>query len=420
MRKILTPWLTGILVPRSIRAVLEGLSQVPWAALEHAYGSASDVPDLIRALRSPDPEVRKNARWHLYGNIFHQGTRYEASAYAAPFLLELLADPTTPDRDELLGLLTLLAIGYDEAWLPNGFPVASYRQRAAGGEQILRAAPAPTGDEDDDSRYEYVESLDEHQQEQMFAHVELAVYDAVRAGVPLFRTLLTDENPGMRVAAAYALAWFSEDVVDTSPALVSAAGDPHPTVAATALVALGLVDTRDEAARRIIEAALADDREVVRWGAAVALARLHGPAAEAWAAHELVAWTGGSSKAHDGIPYLSGDLAGYAGLALGQFGDAQADASFDALLARIPAVSGPEALPVVGEALRRAFPAGRMRDGVSFADLDERQRRLLRTLADSPNTWGWGEYGLFGNFSLMVGGYGLPHDVNAMRTYIDG
>jgi hypothetical protein len=55
--------------------MLEGLSQVPWAALEHAYGSASDVPDLIRTRRSPDPEVRKNARWHLYGNIFYQGTR---------------------------------------------------------------------------------------------------------------------------------------------------------------------------------------------------------------------------------------------------------------------------------------------------------------------------------------------------------
>jgi len=254
----------------------------------------------------------------------------------------------------------------------------------------------------------------------MFAHVELAVYDAVRAGVPLFRSLLTDEDPGMRVAAAYALAWFSEDAVDTTPALVSAANDPHPTVAATALVALGLVGTGDEAARRSLEAALADDRDVVRWGAAVALARLHGPAADARAADELLAWTGGRSTIHGGIPYLSGDLAGYAGLALRQFGDAQADASFDALLDRIPAVSGPEALPVVGEALRRAFPAGRISDGVGFADLDARQRRLLRALADSPSTWGWGEYGLFGNFSLMVGDYGLPHNVNAMRTYVDG
>jgi hypothetical protein len=32
--------------------VLEGLSDVAWAELEHAYGSAADVAELIRALRA--------------------------------------------------------------------------------------------------------------------------------------------------------------------------------------------------------------------------------------------------------------------------------------------------------------------------------------------------------------------------------
>lgn len=176
------------MVGATFPVMLEGLSHVAWAELEHAYGSAADVPDLIRALRAADPEIRRKARWHLYGNIFHQGTRYEASAYAAPFLLELLADPTTPERTAILGLLTSLAIGYDESWLPDAFPVASYRQRAVGGEQLLQAAPVPTGDEDDDSGYRYCESLDEQQQEQMFAHIELAVYDAVRAGAGCWLT----------------------------------------------------------------------------------------------------------------------------------------------------------------------------------------------------------------------------------------
>src|SRR5690349_20464965 len=110
--------------------MLAGLSHVAWAELEHAYGSAADVPHLIRALASPDPQERENARWGLYGNIFHQGTRYQASAYAVPFLLELLADPAMPDRVDILTLVTLLAIGYDESWLPDGFPIASYRQHA--------------------------------------------------------------------------------------------------------------------------------------------------------------------------------------------------------------------------------------------------------------------------------------------------
>jgi len=400
--------------------VLEGLSVVAWAELEHAYGSAADVPDLIRALRAADPAVRKKARWRLYGNIFHQGTRYEASAYAVPFLIELLADPATPGRSEILGLLTSLAIGYDESWLPDPFPVASYRQRAVGGEQVLQAAPAPSGDEDDDSRYQYWESLDEQDQDRMFAHVELSVYDAVRAGVPLYRTLLVDESPSVRRAAAYALAWFSEDALATISPLASAASDPRAPIAATALVALGLIGAAGPTAARIVHDALTDDRDLVRWGAAVAHARLHGPAADPAVAAELLAWTGGDNPVYQEIPYLDGNVSGLAGLALRQLGDAHAAAAFEALLIRIPAVNGPESLPIVGEALRRAFPDGRLTEGTRLADLDTRQQRLLQTLADSPGTWGWGQAPVFGNFIGLVLAYGLPYNPEAMRTFVAG
>lgn len=109
--------------------------------------------------------------------------------------------------------------------------------------------------------------------------------------------------------------------------------------------------------------------DLVRWGAAVALARLHGPAADAAVATELLAWAGGDGPSRPEIPYLDGDTAGYAGLALRQIGDAYADAAFDALLARIPVVSGPQALPVVGEALRRAFSRRTGNRGHPFRDL---------------------------------------------------
>jgi len=398
--------------------MLEGLSDVAWAELEHAYGSAADVPDLIRALRAADPDVREKARWQLYGNIFHQGTRYQASAYAVPFLLELLADPATPERTEVLALLTSLAIGYDEAWLPDGFPVASYRERAVGGEEVLRAAPTPTVDEDDDSSYRYWESLDEQQQDRLFAHIELAVYDAVRAGVQLFCVLLGDDDPQMRVAAAYALSWFSEDAATSAAPLTATASDPAAPVAATALVALGLAGADDTGAARTIQAALVDGRDVVRWGAAIALAGLHGHDADASVVTELLAWAGGDSPSRAEIPYLGGDLAGYAALALRQLGDEQADPAYDALLDRIPVVNGPEALPVVGEALRLAFPDGRIAADVRFVDLDQRQQRLLRALAASPATWGWGQYPNFGNFSLMLGDYGLPSSVEAMGAFV--
>nr|GID90501.1 hypothetical protein Ade03nite_94250 [Actinoplanes derwentensis] len=471
--------------------MLEKLSQVPWARLGHAYGSASDVPDQIRALRSGDAAVREAARRALNGNIFHQGTRYEASAFAVPFLLELLADPVTPERADLLALLTSLAIGVDESWLPGPFPVASYREQAAGGEPILRAAPLPSYD--DDSVFRYVEALDDRGRESMFAFIELSAYDAVRTGVPLFRDLLSAGEPRLRVAAAYALAWFPEDASAIRPALIAGTSDPNPAVAATALVSLGLLiaptststdlatadvtlvaatrtpaDTTETTLARftrsspctaepnpdpatqaiparldrtevvpagttvvavafgaagddgaaIIRAALGDGRELVRWGAAVALAGLDGPATGRAVAEELLKWAGRSGSRVPEVPFLDGDLSGLAGLALRQLGDEHADAAFEALLVRIPAVSGPDALPVVGEALRRAFPGGRVGETACFADLDQLQQRLLRKLAESPTTWQWGESGLFANFTLLVNAYGLPRNAEDMRAFV--
>ena len=68
--------------------MLQGLNDVPWADLEHAYGSAADVPGLLRKLLDPDPKTHQATLHTLYGNVFHQGTRYPATPYVVPFLLE--------------------------------------------------------------------------------------------------------------------------------------------------------------------------------------------------------------------------------------------------------------------------------------------------------------------------------------------
>src|SRR4051812_30080327 len=91
--------------------MLETLDQVAWSTLTHAYGSAADVPDLIRDLAAAEPQVRERAMHALYGNIWHQGTVYEATAYAVPFLIELAACPQVPNRIGILGLLAAIATG---------------------------------------------------------------------------------------------------------------------------------------------------------------------------------------------------------------------------------------------------------------------------------------------------------------------
>ncbi|MEU6072370.1 hypothetical protein [Micromonospora sp. NPDC047074] len=474
--------------------MLDGLDEVDWRRLGHAYGSAGDVPGQLRALRSPDPEVRGEALGELYANILHQGSRFEATAHAVPFLLDLLADPATPDRDALLALLAALAVGYDESWLPEGFPVAEFRRVAEGGRELLAAKPPPwDGDDESDKEYveyAYVESLSAEDQRRFWAHIELAAYDAVRTGVPLFRALLDDADPGLRAGAAYLLGWFPEDAAGSLPALLAvAAGEAEAGVAGTALVSVGLLGAAPD-----VEL-LADPRPEVRWAAAVGRARVLGAAADEATVEELLSWTAmadaGREPADDAgyapeaplpapaelsaplpaaglsaplpaaglpvslpaaglpvslpattgqaaavpeaaavsaalsattgaavVPFHGGDLPGYAALALRQLGPGHADRAFDALLDRLPAVTGVEALPVTTEALALAFPDGQLPDGTPPEALTSRQRRLAEVLARSPETWQLDGHP-FGNFAMLVGDHGLPRTHNALRTYLN-
>ncbi|MBO4164701.1 hypothetical protein [Micromonospora antibiotica] len=406
--------------------MFDGIDDIDWVRLGHAYGSAGDVPGLLRALRSPDEQERHAAFGALYASIFHQGTRYEASAYAVPFLLELLADPAAPDRELVLYLVTVLAVGHDARWLPQGIPVVELRRVADGGRELLAAKPPPWHGDDEARKeyveYAYVESLDEADRQRLWAYVELAVYDAVRAGVPLLRDLLTDAAPGLRVGAAYALAWFPQDAAGSIPALVAAAEaavEVDEGEAATALVAAGLLGAAPDAGL------LADPRPVIRWAAAVGRARVLGVNADEATVDELLAWTAAAEPdnrpATGGaeVPFLDGDLNGYAGLSLRLLGPRHTDRALDALLDRLSVAVGEQALPVVAEALRLAFPGGRLPAGVDGAALAARQRRLVEVLARSPGAWLIDGVS-FGNFASLVGDYGLPRSREAMLAYLDG
>ncbi|MFC8916880.1 hypothetical protein ACFT5C_14025 [Streptomyces sp. NPDC057116] len=82
----------------------EGIDDIDWAALEHAYGPAGDVPGLLCAAGSPDARVRDEAMEDLVSSLCHQGTIYSATAAAVPFVARLALEGTG-DR---LGLLWLL------------------------------------------------------------------------------------------------------------------------------------------------------------------------------------------------------------------------------------------------------------------------------------------------------------------------
>jgi hypothetical protein len=89
--------------------MLENLDNINWSELEDAYGSATNVPHLIRGLVSSEKGLRQKARFDLSSHVIHQGTPYSSTACTVPFLVELLQEPTIPDRETIASLLVFIA-----------------------------------------------------------------------------------------------------------------------------------------------------------------------------------------------------------------------------------------------------------------------------------------------------------------------
>jgi hypothetical protein len=174
-------------------ALLAGLDDVPWRSLHHAYGPATDVPGQLSALLAPDAPTRERALHQLYGNIWHQGTVYEASSHAVPFLIKLVAYPGTPDRASILYLLAALA-----------------------GDGAPSAEADPT---------------------------ERAAHDAVGATLPLYLSLLDPaHDTDLRAAAIAVVAAFPERAAESVPPLqASLAAEREPEVRLWLMSALSQV-----------------------------------------------------------------------------------------------------------------------------------------------------------------------------------
>jgi hypothetical protein len=130
-------------VPVSVRptimpCVFNGLHDVDWSSMHHAYGPADEVPALLLALRSADAAERDRALSRFYSAVHHQGDVYQCTTASLPFLLELAGDAAAPGRAAIVGLLVSIgsaAVGRCEGeWIsPSGEP-AGY----AGAAAVLR------------------------------------------------------------------------------------------------------------------------------------------------------------------------------------------------------------------------------------------------------------------------------------------
>jgi hypothetical protein len=107
---------------------LAGLDDVRWKELSHAYGTAEDTPGLLRrlALGQADDDT-----WEaLVSSLTHQGTVYDASAAAAPFLIRLTQTLSGPDLE---GVLTMLQDIATAATSPSASTAQSCKVAAEGG-----------------------------------------------------------------------------------------------------------------------------------------------------------------------------------------------------------------------------------------------------------------------------------------------
>lgn len=255
-----------------------------WASLE-VFGPPEEVPVALHAIWSPDQQRRMLGYEYLSMRLVHQGSRSPASAAAAPFLIDLVADPAAPDRFAACQILRKIAIG-DEEYTLNSRPDYAHLRR-----EVARKAPMTVEQLEADQAAWIAAASDRPTQagrEQRARHADVEIdrqterwqveaYDAVRAGLPDCLSALSSDHFGTRIYAAQLLAYFPKDAVVVLPALIPLIEGEDPIVASAAAVAAGICGrgTEHAGAAAAITARWQRAQDLAeRWATAIGLAQL--------------------------------------------------------------------------------------------------------------------------------------------------
>ena len=288
--------------------MFETLDQVHWDQLQDAYGPAGATPGRIRKLASPKKRIRDRALDELFFTIYHQGTIYDSSVAAIPFLLEIVASTEVADRTPTLELLQALSTG------------SSYHEAHASSFFNREKSKVP----------EWQQKVREEK-----AWVT-AIHEKLTESVPLIIEVLTRGQELERIAAASLLATL-RDNPKALDALMAAAADPHPVLSATATIAIG---SRDDVPLNVLQQCFERaSNNLVRTVAAIQLLfhadRNSPPGAVEHLLKQLRAPDAELRKAYEGLPDI--------GSFLGDVGKA---------LSVGPSFSAEEALPLLYEQVK--------------------------------------------------------------------
>jgi hypothetical protein len=231
---------------KKVDIMLDQLSSIKWSDLSHAYGRADDIPPLLRDLASSDAQIRRDALRTLYTTIYHQGSVYQASAYAASFLIELVQQPALADREEFLILLAYLAQAH-----------SSYHQHS-------------------DEHTQDPALLAKGEQDVFWAE---RTYEAVATGIPLYWSLLENPDIQLRLAALFVLGALTQEAEQILPLLCEQfETDMDERVQASLLLAMGDLCANQEngsapAWALLVQALETGPTELVQVAAALALVK---------------------------------------------------------------------------------------------------------------------------------------------------
>ncbi|WP_291726047.1 hypothetical protein [Bernardetia sp.] len=380
--------------------MLEKLETIDWHNLQHAYGAASDIPANIRALASPHREVRKQALWILYGNIFHQGTRYEASPYAIPFLYELVENEEVEDRHKIIYYIVQLALGYESSYLQEGI---NPRQIKA---ELRQAHEGMSEQEIQNSKeygYSYLALLD--------------CYCFAEDGVPILQEIILKtpkdekiENLALVNAAVYALGWFAEkgtssaELIKSQIPLLKDEEDIANCILSIGLLAKNTIPQID---MTFLKDYLHSSSPLLKTSAAIALAEM--PLTDTIIDILITAITSNEELRDVDVRFNKGDLNGYASGILTRYAQTKEEEqkillALSKALAELNMYQATSTTSFVLEILNkdREIPIKETK----LKDLEENEIIALKAIANSN---GWGENGVsFGNFKLLLRDAGLP------------
>jgi tetratricopeptide (TPR) repeat protein len=345
--------------------MLERLEEVPWDTLEHAYGTADDVPDLLRRLLLPDPKARAEAQHELYGNIFHQGTRYPATPYVIPFLIEMCADLSVPDRFWLLSYWGSLITGY--------FNVQE-RPIWGDGKQIHFC-----GELQEDDGDPYSQSLHD-------------IYRESIKGYTLLLKLMDDPDPTVRTGAAWVLACLPTMAPESVP-LLEGREEPSGWVRAATAFALGELGAAGPLRRMLAE----DDFPAVRCMAACQLARLEPDAA---LIDPLLDFVANPIEGYENVPGAGGKSSGDAAHSISLLPAEVQARAIPAICDRLDQVRLFDTMPLVRTLISAAFPEREH----PVEELTDSQRYVLSRMVDNSELWN------IGNLHWAFKAHGLPSD----------